>query len=975
MLRLHLLRLIPLALVALVNLPAQTPSVQVLPVATRLDAFVGENFSQIFTCSGCPANTVFTLSAQLPLPAGLTFSSSTATLSGVPTTAGQTSVFSIIATANNQQLTFRSYTIGTDRRLTFVTPVNLAPATAGLQTSRDIQVNLPSSWDTGNNTFPPSISITVPANSTTLNISGVFPAITSPTSYSIRVFANYPVFQSSTSVSTLGINQQVAQVFTLLVNPAPTLSGNFPVGQIGVTYGGGVVTNGGTPPFTYSLSGNLPPGLILNPLNGTISGVPTLNGTFAYQIGVRDANGANAFVTGTTVITGTPLQITSLTFPPARVAQSYSAPLTVNGGTGPYTWTIVSPTLPPPGITVSGPSLAGIPNTVGQFSFTIRVQDGTGASTQANVSISVNPAQLTVSPSQLPDGTPNAPYLASLAATGGQQPYVWTLSSGALPAGLTLSSAGVLSGTPTASGVFSFSVRVTDTPNGAINYPGGAATRDFTITVGPGPLTIPPTTLPPAIVGQAFTPVLSATGGRPPYTWGISGGNLPAGVNLLPSGVFSGSPTVAGPSTFTVQVRDADGTTATREFTLTTTAALTITPTSLDDGVVGVPYSATLSAQNGTAPFTFALDSGTLPAGVTLSPAGILTGNPAAPGTANFTVRVTDRGNLTATRPYTLVIRPALAIVTDSLPNGSSGAAYSVQVAAQGGTPPYAFTLASGSLPGGLTLSNTGLISGTPSAPGTSTFTVRVTDSRNLTATSRAFNIVVTQPSLPTVSVTQITDTTGSASQPSFGIALSAPFPAAIDGTVTLAFQPDAGPADPDVRFASGGTTLNFTIPAGGLNAVAAANAPFTFGSGTTSGLVTLTVVLRSNGQTLLPNPAAVRTVRINRAAPVITNVRINRTATGFEVIVTGYSNTREIASGNLRFNPAPGVTLQTAEFPLNIGAAFQTWYASAPSAGFGTQFLLTMPFTVADGTAASLSSALVTLTNTVGSGSGLGNF
>ncbi len=103
--------------------------------------------------------------------------------------------------------------------------------------------------------------------------------------------------------------------------------------------------------------------------------------------------------------------------------------------------------------------------------------------------------------------------------------------------------------------------------------------------------------------------------------------------------------------------------------------------------------------------------------------------------------------------------------------------------------------------------------------------------------------------------------------------------------------------------------------------------------------------MLRSNCQVLCPNPAAVRTVRLNRAAPAITSVRINRTSSGFDVLVTGYSNTREITGGNLRFNPASGVTLATSEFPLNLSASFQTWFTSTPSAGFGTQFLLTIPF------------------------------
>ncbi len=963
-----------LALLTGCSVFAQSQAPQILPVPTTggFQAFVGESFNQIFTCPACPANTVLTLSPQIPLPNGLAYGVSAATLAGVPTTPNQSTVFSIIATANNQQITFRSYQLVTDRRLSFLTPAALPPATSGVALTRNVQVNLPSGWDTGTSTLPTSVNPLLQQNSSTASIAGTFPNVTVPTTYSIRFFAGYPPSQTSLP----SIFQNIDRLFTILVNPPPTLSGNIPPGQIGIPYAAGLVASGGTAPFTYSVSGNLPPGISLNAGTGLLSGTPALNGTFPFQVTLRDANGATANATLSVVVTGTPMQITSLTFPAARVAQNYSAPLTVTGGVAPYTWTILPGTLAPSGIGISGATLAGIPNAIGLFPFTLRVQDSTGLFAQANVSLAVNPALITISSTTLPAATPGALYQASLSATGGIAPYAWVLSSGALPSGITLAANGLLSGTPTAPGVATFSVRVTDTANGQIGYPGGAATRDFTITVGAGALTINPITLPASVVGQAFTPTLTATGGAPPYIWSVSSGAVPAGVALGASGTFSGAPTTAGPSNFTVQVRDNAGATASRDFSVTTIAGLNITPAALDDGVVGVPYSLTLGAQNGTAPYAFSLASGTLPAGLTLSSAGIITGTPAptSAGTASFTVRVVDRGNLAATRAYTLLIRPILTIVTDSLPAGNVGTGYTAQVAAGGGFPPYTFALATGTLPPGLALAANGVITGTPTTAGSSGISIRVTDSRNVSA-ARGFTLVVAQVSLPAVTVTQITDTTTAASQPTFGIALSSAFPSAIDGTVTLAFQPETGPADPDVRFANGGNTLNFSIPAGQTNAVPPAGTPFAFASGTTAGTITLTVVLRANGQVLNPNPAAVRTIRLNPAGPTITNVRINRTASGFEVLVTGYSNTRQIAGGNIRFNPAPGVTLATTEFPLTVGTAFQTWFASAPSANFGTQFLLTIPFTVADGTAASLSTVLVTLTNSAGSGSGLGNF
>lgn len=946
---------------------------QILPTSpTSFEAFTGEFFTQTFSCPACPANTVLSLSAQIPLPAGLSYNQNTRTLSGTPSAPNQGSAFSIIATSNNQQLTFRSYSIATDRRLVFLTDATLPAATAGIAVTRTINVSLPSGWDTGTRTLPTSISISIPSNSTTATLSGVFPAVPVPTAYSVQLYANYP--SGSTSQSGTSISQNVNRIFTITVNPPPTLTANLPPGQVGVQYGANVTTSGGTAPFTYSAVGIMPPGIGLNGSTGLLSGIPQTNGIFSFQISVRDANGATAFATATVTVTGTPVQITSLTFPAARVAQSYSTALTVLGGTAPFTWSILSPTLPPPGIGISQATLTGTPNTIGLFQFIIRVVDSVGVAAQANVSLAVNPALLTISSTTLPTGIPGAPYQASLSATGGNAPYVWTLGSGALPAGITLATNGLLTGTPTTPGTATFSVRVTDTASGLIGYPGGAATQNYTLTVGTGVLSIVPTALPAAPVGQAFASTLTATGGIPPYSWSVSAGTLPAGVTLGTNGVFSGTPTTAGTSNFTVQVRDSVNATATRDVAVTATAGLNISTATLDDAVVNVAYSMTLAAQNGTAPFAYNLVGGTLPAGITLTSAGIFTGTPTAAGSFDIVVRVVDRGNLAATKPFTLVVQPALSIVTSTLDNGNVGTAYTAQIAGGGGFPPYTFALATGPLPAGLALASSGALTGTPTTAGTFPVSVRVTDARSFTAT-RTFSIVITQVSLPTVTVTQITDTTTAASQPTFGVSLAAPFPAAIDGTVTLAFQPEAGPTDPDVKFSNGGNSLNFTIPAGQTNGVAPAGTPFTFASGTTAGTITLTVVLRSNGQVLTPNPAAVRTVRLNRAGPTITNVRINRTAGGFDLLVTGYSNTREISGGNLKFNPAPGVTLSATDFPLNVGAVFQTWFASGPSASFGTQFLLTIPFTVADGTAASLNSVLVTLTNGAGSGSGLGNF
>ena len=150
---------------------------------------------------------------------------------------------------------------------------------------------------------------------------------------------------------------------------------------------------------------------------------------------------------------------------------------------------------------------------------------------------------------------------------------------------------------------------------------------------------------------------------------------------------------------------------------------LTITTASLHAGNVGSTYSSDLSASGGTPPYRWAVTKGSLPPGLTLSGATI-GGTPTAAGTSDFTVQVTDSGQPAQTKQIalSLVIGPALLVITrTSLPTAMVGAPYSQTLSASGGTAPYSWSIASGSLPPGLTLSGA-TITGTPSAPGSSNF-------------------------------------------------------------------------------------------------------------------------------------------------------------------------------------------------------------------------------------------------------------
>ncbi|MBZ5667485.1 MAG: Ig domain-containing protein [Acidobacteriia bacterium] len=404
---------------------------------------------------------------------------------------------------------------------------------------------------------------------------------------------------------------------------------------------------------------------------GTLSGTTTASATYNAPASVASA--FTATITATSITDPTksasvqikvsPLPTVSTTSVPAATAgTSYSATLVVSGGTRPYTWTITSGTLPA-GLSLSSTTgiISGIPTGAGSATVTFQVADATGvtASSQA-ITITVNPPPpLTITTASLPGAALATAYSQTLQATGGVPSYTWTLTAGSLPAGLILSPAGVISGTPTGStGTFDFTVKVTDsqTPTPATQA------ANLSITVSIAPLTITTSSLVGGSVGNVYSQTLQASGGVPPYAWSILGA-LPSGLTLNAStGVISGTPTATGTSTFTGKVTDSATTTATASLSITINTALTITTTSLPGGSVGTAYSATLQASGGATPYTWSLTSGTLPAGLSLNAtSGTISGTPTTIATSNFTIAVTDSESPAAAvaAPFSITIASA----------------------------------------------------------------------------------------------------------------------------------------------------------------------------------------------------------------------------------------------------------------------------------------------------------------------------
>ncbi len=462
----------------------------------------------------------------------------------------------------------------------------------------------------------------------------------------------------------------------------------------------------------------------------------------------------------------TQLAFANSSLPAGAVGSAYSQTVPVSGGMAPYSFGLKSGALPT-GLSLSSTTgvISGTPSVTGSSTFTVAVVDSHSPQQSAQQAFTMTIAAHTVptiTTNSLPNGTSNLSYSSTLAASGGVAPYSWSISSGTLPAGLSLSSSGVISGVPPAAGSSTFTAKVQDSSS-----PKQSATKSFTISISTSvrPVSITTSSLPDGTTGTAYAATLSAAGGVTPYSWSVLSGTLPAGLTLSSGGILSGTPTTVGSSTFTVKVADSTSPpmTDTKSFTVTVAGSvqpLVIITTSLPNGTKGQPYSSTVSASGGKTPYSWSVLSGTLPAGLSLSSGGTISGTPTTVGSSTFTLKVVDSSSpqLSDSKSFTITIAASvqpLVITTTSLPNGTKGQPYSSTVSASGGKTPYSWSVLSGTLPTGLSLSSGGILSGTPTTVGSFTFTLKVVDSSSpQLSDSKSFTITIAASVQPLVITT-----------------------------------------------------------------------------------------------------------------------------------------------------------------------------------------------------------------------------
>jgi len=704
------------------------PENSILPAGTT-----GQPYSQSFTANGGVVPYTFTLNTG-SLPDGLAIGTN-GVLSGTPASSGNYN-FTVLATDAKGCSGVGTYTltISTLCGAIVISPGSLANGVAGIsynQTFTAMGGTGALMWSVASGSLPAGLML-----SSAGVLSGT-PTLTG--SFSFTVKATDANSCMGTVAYTLMINCP-----TINVGPLSIASGN-----AGIPYSQQFTQTGGVGTVAFTTLSTLPAGITLSS-SGLLSGTTNQVGSFPITIKATDLNGCMGTANYTLAITCPMVTLSSLAS--GMTGTAYSQMLTASPAGGNYSFAVTMGSLPPGLSLSSSGALTGTPTTGGTFNFTVTAT-GFGSCTGAQAySLTINCPAITLSPAALPNAAANAAYSQNITAAPSGTNYSFALTSGDLPAGLSLAANGVISGSPTQSGTFNF--RITATGFGSCT-----GFRDYTLVVGCVTVVLTPASLPGGTIGTAYNQSVSGTPAGA-YSYSVTSGALPLGLTLNGStGAITGTPTASGTFTFTIRA-SAGSCTGSSSYTVTIGCpSISFTTTSLPAGAVGGTYSQTLTVTPSGA-YTFSLIVGSLPSGVTLNATtGVISGLPLVTGTFNFTIKTQAANGCSATQAYSLAINcPSIVLMPVALPNGTTGTAYSQAVTASPAGGNYSFAVTSGSLPAGLTLNAaTGVLSGTPATNGTSTFTITATGFGGCTG-SKSYTVVIGGGSCPTITLPDLSN-------------------------------------------------------------------------------------------------------------------------------------------------------------------------------------------------------------------------
>jgi hypothetical protein len=808
-------------------------------------AVLGVPYMATLQASGGTQPYAWTISSG-NLPAGLKLSTS-GVITGNPTTVGA-STFVATATDAASAVASASFRIAVTASASTGT---LTIGTGSLPTGT-VSVPYSSSVAIAGGTGPYTCSIvggTLPAGLSLgagCAIAGT-PTVAGFRSITLRATDSSNPALTGTGTLSIIITNAVASQLTV---------GALPNGTVGAVYSATIPVTGGVAPYTCTLaSGTLPAGLLLG-ANCTTTGVPTGAGTSTPSITIRDTSDPQKTLTAPVSITIAPATLTVSvgTMPSGTVGIIYTQPITIEGGTGPYTCTVDSGALPT-GLTLGANcTVSGIPALADSDTVVITIRDSGNPAqrVRTRIKLTIVPVAVQITAGTLPTGTVNIPYSQPIPIAGGVGPYTCALASGALPAGLSLGAGCRVSGTPTTAGASTGMIIIQDSAN-----PPQSITESIGINIGANGFMVTNGTLPRGRVGVTYTQSIPIVGGTAPYACTLASGALPPGLILRPECTFVGVPSALGTYLPQVTVHDASNPqqvlTAAISISIDGTL-LSIGTSSLPGGTVGLAYMQTIPVVGGTGPYTCSLASGTLPTGLSLGAGCTVAGLPTASGLSAPVITVHDASNPaeTATAPVSIVINPApVGLNAGTLPNGTVGTVYAATLPIIGGTGPYSCTLGAGALPAGLHVGAACAITGTPTSAGTSTPTINITDS-----------------SVPALTIAEAVSITIVAEPAT--LAIGAPPAATVSVPYIGTIQVTGGTAPYNCQVVGGmvaGLTVNANCSVTGTPTTAEAT-PITISvtdssrpSINTTGTVVITVSAPTTTLTLTPPPAATVTV------------------------------------------------------------------------------------------------------------------